>query len=158
MPKAVFKALWHNAKNGSEHSSLSEVFEYAHISKVKDSRRFEYDRILRPASFHKRFQAQYRHHTLRANPHLPKLTHLYNTFSPTKPTILEKEIRRAEMYKSMTTNLMVESVDKSIVFYRDVLGFSVVTSVPGKGNELQFAIMSNDDILLMLQEKDNLIE
>lgn len=62
------------------------------------------------------------------------------------------------MYKSMTTNLMVESVDKSIVFYRDVLGFSVVTSVPGKGNELQFAIMSNDDILLMLQEKDNLIE
>ena len=62
------------------------------------------------------------------------------------------------MYKSMTTNLMVESVDKSIVFYRDVLGFSVVTSVPGKGNELQVAIMSNDDILLMLQEKDNLIE
>ncbi|MDL2300619.1 VOC family protein [Clostridiaceae bacterium OttesenSCG-928-D20] len=62
------------------------------------------------------------------------------------------------MYKSMETNLMVESVDKSIAFYKDVLGFSEVLSVPGKNNELQFAILSKDGLVLMVQEKNNLIE
>ena len=62
------------------------------------------------------------------------------------------------MYKSMTTNLMVESVDKSIAFYTEILGFSVLTSVPGKNDEFQFAILSKDNLMLMLQERSNLIE
>lgn len=28
------------------------------------------------------------------------------------------------MYTNMTTNLMVESVDRAVAFYRDVLGFT----------------------------------
>ena len=62
------------------------------------------------------------------------------------------------MYTNMTTNLMVESVDKSIAFYKDILGFTVVVSLPGKNDELQFAILSKDGLSLMLQEKSNLIE
>jgi uncharacterized glyoxalase superfamily protein PhnB len=60
------------------------------------------------------------------------------------------------MYKSMTTNLMVESVDDSVAFYQNVLGFSVVASVPSKSEKLQFAILSKDNLMLMLQEKNNL--
>ena len=62
------------------------------------------------------------------------------------------------MYTNMTTNLMVESVDKSIAFYQDILGFNVVASVPGKNDGLQFAILTKDGINLMLQERSNLIE
>ena len=62
------------------------------------------------------------------------------------------------MFTNMTTNLMVESVDKALAFYKDVLGFSVVASVPGKNDGLQFAILSKDKLSLMLQERTNLIE
>ena len=62
------------------------------------------------------------------------------------------------MYKNMTTNLMVESVDKAIAFYSEVLGFSVVLSVPGKNEGLQFAMLSKDNLMLMVQEKSNFIE
>lgn len=62
------------------------------------------------------------------------------------------------MYTNMTTNLMVESVDIAIAFYKEVLGFSVVASVPGKNDEFQFAILSKDKLMLMVQEKSNFIE
>lgn len=62
------------------------------------------------------------------------------------------------MYKTMTTNLMVENVDNAIAFYKDTLGFTVVVSVPGKKGELQFAILSKDNLMLMFQEKSNFIE
>lgn len=62
------------------------------------------------------------------------------------------------MYKTMTTNLMVESVDKAVAFYKDILGFSEVASVPGKNDELQFAILSKDQLMLMVQEKSTFIE
>jgi len=61
------------------------------------------------------------------------------------------------MYTNMTTNLMVENVDESVAFYRDILGFSVVASVPGDSGNLQFAILLKDNNNLMLQEKHNLI-
>lgn len=62
------------------------------------------------------------------------------------------------MYTNMATNLMVESVDKAIAFYKNVLGFSVAVSVPGKNGESQFAILSKDQLMLMVQEKGNFIE
>jgi uncharacterized glyoxalase superfamily protein PhnB len=58
----------------------------------------------------------------------------------------------------MTTNLMVESVDDSAAFYQNILGFSVVDSVPNESGKLQFAILSKDNLTLMLQEKGNLTE
>ena len=62
------------------------------------------------------------------------------------------------MYKNITTNLMVESVDTSVNFYQEILGFEVVASVPAKNQELQFAILGKDSVTLMLQEKNNLGE
>lgn len=62
------------------------------------------------------------------------------------------------MYMNMTVNLMVESVDESLAFYRDVLGFSLVASVPDDRGSLQFAILTKDKSTLMLQERNNLIE
>ena len=62
------------------------------------------------------------------------------------------------MYKQITTNLMVESVDKAVAFYSDVLGFSVAVSVPGKQSALQFAILAKDALSLMVQERRNLAE
>lgn len=62
------------------------------------------------------------------------------------------------MYKNITTNLMVESVEKSVAFYQDILGFSMVTSVPGETGGLQFAILTKDGLNLMMQEKSNMIK
>ncbi len=61
------------------------------------------------------------------------------------------------MYTAMTPNLMVKSVDKAITFYQEALGFSLVDSVPGKDNELQFAILQKDKLMLMMQERSNFI-
>ena len=60
------------------------------------------------------------------------------------------------MYTNMTTNLMVESVDKAINFYRDILDFTVLVSVPDE-NDLQFAILSKDGLSLMLEKRSVLI-
>ena len=62
------------------------------------------------------------------------------------------------MFKNMTTNLMVENVDKSIAFYQEVLGFAVVVSVPNQEGGLQFAILTKDNLTIMVQEKNNLMK
>lgn len=62
------------------------------------------------------------------------------------------------MYKNITTNLMVASVDASVKFYQEVLGLEVVASVPAKDQTLQFAILGKEAMTLMLQEKSNLSE
>ena len=60
------------------------------------------------------------------------------------------------MYKSITPNLMVQSVDRAIDFYKEILDFSVIASVPGPKDQLQFAILINDGIMLMMQEKNSI--
>lgn len=62
------------------------------------------------------------------------------------------------MYKNITTNLMVASVDASVKFYQEVLGLEVVASVPAKDQTLQFAILAKEAMTVMLQEKGNLSE
>ncbi|MBO0412765.1 VOC family protein [Enterococcus hulanensis] len=62
------------------------------------------------------------------------------------------------MYKNITTNLMVASVDKSVAFYQEILGLEVVASVPANDQSLQFAILAKEAVTLMLQEKSNLSE
>ncbi|WP_100065421.1 VOC family protein [Miniphocaeibacter massiliensis] len=62
------------------------------------------------------------------------------------------------MFKSMVPNLMVENVNETIDFYKNILSFSVVTSVPNDSGGLQFAILTKDDFSLMIQEKSNFIK
>lgn len=62
------------------------------------------------------------------------------------------------MFKSMTPNLMVGDVQATIDFYKNILGFSVVASVPNEKTRLQFAILVKDEFNLMIQERSNFIE
>ena len=45
----------------------------------------------------------------------------------------------------VTPNLIVSDIDRSTAFYRDVLGFSVVTTVPDAA-PFVFAWMKRDDV------------
>ncbi|KAF1297212.1 hypothetical protein BAU15_06595 [Enterococcus sp. JM4C] len=61
------------------------------------------------------------------------------------------------MMTSITTNLMVENVTESQQFYEEILGFTTVASVPNQSDGLQFAILAKDDLMLMVQERENFI-
>lgn len=58
-------------------------------------------------------------------------------------------------YKNLTPNLMVADVAKTIAYYRDVLNFEVIESVPYE-DKLIFAIVQADSMLLMFQEEQSL--
>ncbi|HKL19924.1 MAG TPA: VOC family protein [Halalkalibaculum sp.] len=61
-------------------------------------------------------------------------------------------------FKSITANLMVEDVDKTVSFYKDVLGFTLEMSVPRDDGKLQWAMVTRDAVELMLHEKGNLLQ
>lgn len=61
------------------------------------------------------------------------------------------------MLKKLTPNLMVESVDQTIAFYREVLGFAVLTTV-GEEGALDFVILQRDSIEIMFQSRKSLSE
>lgn len=60
-------------------------------------------------------------------------------------------------YKSLVPNMGVRSVNETVKFYTEVLGFSLVVSVPETGN-LIFAILGAGNIHLMFQEMESLKE
>lgn len=59
--------------------------------------------------------------------------------------------------KSLTANLMVADVNETVDFYRDVLGFQLVMSLPEGGN-YDWAMMSNGGAQIMFQALDSLVE
>ncbi|HEX9614883.1 MAG TPA: VOC family protein [Bacteroidota bacterium] len=61
------------------------------------------------------------------------------------------------MIQSMTPNLMVQDVNRSVEFYRDVLGFEVIATVPDSGT-LNWAWMKNGTAELMFQTAPSLGE
>jgi uncharacterized glyoxalase superfamily protein PhnB len=61
------------------------------------------------------------------------------------------------MLKKLTPNFMVEDVRKTIEFYRDVLGFTVLTTVENE-DEIGFAIMQREQVELMFQSRKSLSE
>lgn len=52
-------------------------------------------------------------------------------------------------FTDVTPNLIVSDIDRSVVFYRDVLGFSVVTTVPDQA-PFVFVWMQRDEISVFL--------
>ncbi len=62
------------------------------------------------------------------------------------------------MYETITTNIMVKNVNETIKFYESKLGFKKVLSVPEAGNVYDFAIISKDNISIMLQEQNSLLK
>ena len=70
--------------------------------------------------------------------------------------------------KKLTPNLMIEDVNKTIDFYKDILGFEFVMGVPTEKNEvlmklpedkaLIYALMKFGNIEVMFQAKESLSE
>ena len=52
-------------------------------------------------------------------------------------------------FADVTPNLVVLNVDRSLAFYRDVLGFSLIATVPDKG-PFAFAWMQRDSVNVFL--------
>lgn len=61
------------------------------------------------------------------------------------------------IYSSLTPNMMVASVSHSIAFYRDLLGFDVIMSVPHAGEPV-WARLQSGGAALMLQERNSLVD
>jgi uncharacterized glyoxalase superfamily protein PhnB len=61
------------------------------------------------------------------------------------------------MLKKLTPNMMVEDVAQTIAFYRDVLGFTTLTTVPDEP-PFAFAILQRDGVEVMLQSRPSLSE
>jgi uncharacterized glyoxalase superfamily protein PhnB len=61
------------------------------------------------------------------------------------------------MLKKLTPNMMVEDVQATLTFYRDVLGFEVLTTLPDTA-PFDFAIVRRDGVELMFQSRLSLSE
>ena len=61
------------------------------------------------------------------------------------------------MLKKLTPNLMVEDVAQTLTFYKDVLGFEVVMTLP-EAEPFDFAIVTRDGVELMFQSRESLSE
>ena len=59
------------------------------------------------------------------------------------------------MLKKLTPNLMVEDVARTLAFYREVLGFQVLTTLPEQ-EPFDFAIVQRDSVELMFQSRASL--
>jgi lactoylglutathione lyase len=59
--------------------------------------------------------------------------------------------------KKLTPNLIVVDVDRSAVFYRDVLGFTVATTVPDSSPYV-FAIVTSGDVQIYLNAPGPAVE
>lgn len=60
------------------------------------------------------------------------------------------------MLKKLTPNLMVEDVGRTLDFYRDVLGFQVLTTVPPDQPPFTWGMVSRDGVELMFQSRASL--
>ncbi len=58
---------------------------------------------------------------------------------------------------NLTPNMMVENVDETVDFYRDVLGFHLVMNAPEQ-NPYAWALVKRDDVEMMFQARTSLTE
>lgn len=61
------------------------------------------------------------------------------------------------MLKKLTPNLMVEDVNLAIDFYKDILGFELIMTVPEEG-KFDWAMMRNGNVEIMCQTRSSLAE
>lgn len=59
------------------------------------------------------------------------------------------------MLNSLTPNLMVNDVEETIEYYTDILGFTLLKTVPEKGNP-DWAMVKRNDVVLMFQSVKSL--
>lgn len=56
---------------------------------------------------------------------------------------------------TLTPNLMVNDVEETIEYYTDILGFTLLKTVPEKGNP-DWAMVKRNDVILMFQSANSL--
>lgn len=56
---------------------------------------------------------------------------------------------------SLTPNLMVNDVEETVEYYTDILGFTLLMTVPETG-KLDWAMVKRNDVVLMFQTKKSL--
>lgn len=61
-------------------------------------------------------------------------------------------------YQTLSPNIGVKSVDETVRFYTETLGFNLIMSVPSPNGGLQWAMVANGEAVVMFQEMANLIE
>lgn len=61
-------------------------------------------------------------------------------------------------YQTLSPNIGVKSVDETVQFYTETLGFNLIMSVPAPTGSLQWAMVANGGATLMFQEIGNLVE
>ncbi len=59
--------------------------------------------------------------------------------------------------KNLTPNIMVEDVNDTAEFYRNILNFELVLAVPSQG-KLEWALLKCGDVELMIQSRKSLTE
>ena len=59
--------------------------------------------------------------------------------------------------KKMTPNLMVEDVNSTLAFYKDVLNFELLATVPETG-QFNWAMMRRDNVEIMFQVRASITE
>jgi uncharacterized glyoxalase superfamily protein PhnB len=60
-------------------------------------------------------------------------------------------------FSDVTPNLVVSDVQRSLAFYRDVLGFAVTATVPD-ASPFAFAMMQRDDVTVFLNSLESVKE
>lgn len=58
-------------------------------------------------------------------------------------------------FKKLTPNIMVDDINRSITFYRNLLDFELVTTVPEK-EDYDWALMRNGSTEIMFQTRESL--
>ena len=58
-------------------------------------------------------------------------------------------------FNTLTPNLMVENVNKTVEYYQNVLGFTLLRTVPESGS-FDWAMVKRNDVVLMFQSKKSL--
>lgn len=61
-------------------------------------------------------------------------------------------------YQTLSPNIGVKSVDETVKFYTEILGFDLTMSVPSPDGSLQWAMVKGGGATFMFQEMENLIE
>jgi uncharacterized glyoxalase superfamily protein PhnB len=60
-------------------------------------------------------------------------------------------------FKKLTPNIMVEDVNRTINFYKDLLGFELLANVPEEG-QFAWAMLKRDGVEMMFQARTSLEE
>ena len=69
--------------------------------------------------------------------------------------IEENQEAKEMVFTKLTPNLMVEDVNSTIEFYKDVLGFELLLSIPEEGT-FDFALMKSGNVEIMFQARESL--